>query len=183
MSDELAAASRSAWTSWSSPRGSRRRASGAYSATRTCSSSAARVLSDPARRALQGPLRPDRRRRVPGHQPRPDALRRAPRRWRPLPGGRRRRRPAEHLRLHWSGGQEHPALRARGRPLRREPTYKLTTNFRSGRTILELANHIARAVHPENSPDEPKVLAPAPTPRKARSPPSSPPPTRRRPGR
>ena len=41
-----------------------------------------------------------------------------------------------------------------------DATYNLTTNFRSGRTILELANHIARQVHPENSPDEPKVLAP-----------------------
>lgn len=43
-----------------------------------------------------------------------------------------------------------------------EATYKLSTNFRSGRTILALANHIAREVHPENSPDEPKVLAPRP---------------------
>ena len=43
-----------------------------------------------------------------------------------------------------------------------EATYNLTTNFRSGRAILELANHVARAVHPENSPDEPKVLAPRP---------------------
>jgi len=43
-----------------------------------------------------------------------------------------------------------------------DATYNLTTNFRSGRTILELANHIARTVHPENSPDEPKVLAPRP---------------------
>lgn len=41
-------------------------------------------------------------------------------------------------------------------------TYKLSTNFRSGRAILEFANHIARDVHPENSPDEPKVLAPRP---------------------
>ncbi|MDP9479735.1 MAG: ATP-dependent helicase, partial [Actinomycetota bacterium] len=43
-----------------------------------------------------------------------------------------------------------------------EATYRLTTNFRSGRTILELANHIACQVHPENSPDEPKVLSARP---------------------
>ncbi|HEV8045005.1 MAG TPA: ATP-dependent helicase, partial [Rubrobacter sp.] len=41
-------------------------------------------------------------------------------------------------------------------------TYRLTTNFRSGRAVLDLANHLARAVHPENSPDEPKTLAPCP---------------------
>ncbi|CAN5198791.1 ATP-dependent DNA helicase [soil metagenome] len=41
-------------------------------------------------------------------------------------------------------------------------TYKLSTNFRSASTILALANHVAREVHPENSPDEPKVLAPRP---------------------
>jgi DNA helicase-2/ATP-dependent DNA helicase PcrA len=39
-----------------------------------------------------------------------------------------------------------------------DATYRLSTNFRSGRAILELANHIAREVHPENSPDEPKIL-------------------------
>jgi superfamily I DNA/RNA helicase len=43
-----------------------------------------------------------------------------------------------------------------------DATYKLSTNFRSGRTILELANHIAREVHPENSQDEPKVLSARP---------------------
>ena len=43
-----------------------------------------------------------------------------------------------------------------------DATYKLSTNFRSGRAILELANHIAREVHPENSPDEPKVLSARP---------------------
>ncbi len=39
-----------------------------------------------------------------------------------------------------------------------EATYRLSTNFRSGRRVLQLANHLAREVHPENSPDEPKVL-------------------------
>lgn len=43
-----------------------------------------------------------------------------------------------------------------------DATYNLTTNFRSGRTILELANDIARQVHPENSPDKPKLLSARP---------------------
>ncbi|MGH3088381.1 MAG: ATP-dependent helicase [Rubrobacteraceae bacterium] len=41
-----------------------------------------------------------------------------------------------------------------------ESTYSLTTNFRSATRILDLANHIANFVHPENSPDAPKVLSP-----------------------
>ncbi|MBA2690877.1 MAG: ATP-dependent helicase [Rubrobacter sp.] len=36
--------------------------------------------------------------------------------------------------------------------------YSLTKNFRSGRRILSLANHIAGKVHPVGSPDEAKVL-------------------------
>ncbi len=43
-----------------------------------------------------------------------------------------------------------------------DATYKLSTNFRSARAILELANHVAQRVHPENSPDEPKVLSARP---------------------
>lgn len=43
-----------------------------------------------------------------------------------------------------------------------DATYRLSTNFRSGRAILELANHIGREVHPENSPDERKGLSPRP---------------------
>ncbi|CAN5893728.1 ATP-dependent DNA helicase [soil metagenome] len=39
-------------------------------------------------------------------------------------------------------------------------TYPLAVNFRSGERILTLANHIARAVHPESSPDRPKILLP-----------------------
>ncbi|MBA2510992.1 MAG: UvrD-helicase domain-containing protein, partial [Rubrobacteraceae bacterium] len=39
-------------------------------------------------------------------------------------------------------------------------TYPLAVNFRSGKRILALANDIARAVHPEGSPDEPKLLRP-----------------------
>jgi len=39
-------------------------------------------------------------------------------------------------------------------------TYPLAVNFRSGERILALANEIARAVHPEGSPDEPKILRP-----------------------
>ena len=39
-------------------------------------------------------------------------------------------------------------------------TYPLAVNFRSGERILALANHIAKAVHPESSPDEPKILLP-----------------------
>ncbi|MBA2345988.1 MAG: ATP-dependent helicase, partial [Rubrobacter sp.] len=39
-------------------------------------------------------------------------------------------------------------------------TFPLAVNFRSGTRILDLANHIAAAVHPENSPDEPKILRP-----------------------
>ena len=39
-------------------------------------------------------------------------------------------------------------------------TYPLAVNFRSGERILALANHIAKAVHPESSPDEPKILRP-----------------------
>jgi DNA helicase-2/ATP-dependent DNA helicase PcrA len=39
-------------------------------------------------------------------------------------------------------------------------TYPLAVNFRSGERILALANHIARAVHPKDSPDEPKILLP-----------------------
>jgi DNA helicase II / ATP-dependent DNA helicase PcrA len=39
-------------------------------------------------------------------------------------------------------------------------TFPLAVNFRSGERILALANHIARAVHPESSPDEPKILLP-----------------------
>ena len=39
-------------------------------------------------------------------------------------------------------------------------TYPLAVNFRSGERILALANHIAREVHPANSPDEPKILLP-----------------------
>ena len=39
-------------------------------------------------------------------------------------------------------------------------TYPLAVNFRSGERILALANHIARAVHPESSPDQPKILLP-----------------------
>ncbi len=39
-------------------------------------------------------------------------------------------------------------------------TFPLAVNFRSGERILALANHIARAVHPDGSPDEPKILRP-----------------------
>lgn len=38
--------------------------------------------------------------------------------------------------------------------------YSLTQNFRSARRILTLANHIAGKVHPQNSPDAPKILSP-----------------------
>lgn len=38
--------------------------------------------------------------------------------------------------------------------------YSLTRNFRSAQRILALANHVAREVHPEGSPEEPKVLDP-----------------------
>ena len=37
-------------------------------------------------------------------------------------------------------------------------TFPLSVNFRSGERIIDLANHIAREVHPANSPDEPKIL-------------------------
>ncbi len=37
-------------------------------------------------------------------------------------------------------------------------TFPLSVNFRSSQRILALANHIATEVHPESSPDEPKVL-------------------------
>jgi DNA helicase-2/ATP-dependent DNA helicase PcrA len=39
-------------------------------------------------------------------------------------------------------------------------TFPLSVNFRSGERILDLANHIAREVHPATSPDEPKILTP-----------------------
>ena len=39
-------------------------------------------------------------------------------------------------------------------------TFPLAVNFRSGTRILALANHIATAVHPKDSPDEPKILRP-----------------------
>lgn len=39
-------------------------------------------------------------------------------------------------------------------------TFPLSVNFRSGERILTLANHIAREVHPANSPDDPKILTP-----------------------
>lgn len=39
-------------------------------------------------------------------------------------------------------------------------TFPLSVNFRSAGRILDLANHIAREVHPQTSPDEPKILTP-----------------------
>ncbi len=43
-----------------------------------------------------------------------------------------------------------------------DATKRLNTNFRSGERLISLANHVARNVHPENSPDDPKQLAPGP---------------------